>query len=447
VIEAAPTAPSAAPLSPRTATARRLTTVVNGVSRWLGLGSGTVIGGRTGLAIDPHLVERLSAGRRVVLVSGTNGKTTTTALLAAVLAAESAGGVVTNGTGSNMPAGHTAALAAGPRRGPVVLEVDEAYLPVTVARTSPAAVVLLNLSRDQLDRTNEVRMLAARWRDALGEATDTVVVANADDPLVAFAAGTAPHVVWVSAGMAWHADASGCPACDGRITFAEVPASPGPAGGWGCHCGHSRPAADLWVEGDDEGGAAVWADGRRLAVRLRIPGRFNRANAVVALGASEALGIPAERAFEAMADVREVAGRFTTADIDGVSTRLLLAKNPAGWSELLGLVCPGTTPVVVGINARVADGRDPSWLWDVEFERLAGRPVVATGDRCRDLSVRLRYAEVDHLTVADPVRAVEAAAALVLAASGPAAPAGAGPTGDVDFIGNYTAFTDLVRLA
>ena len=87
----------------------------------------------------------------------------------------------------------------------------------------------------------------------------------------------------------------------------------------------------------------------------------------------------------------------------------MLAKNPAGWQELLGLVRPGTGPVVVAINARIADGRDPSWLWDVPFEQLAGRPVVATGERCLDLSVRLRYAEVEHTTVADSVAAVRSA--------------------------------------
>ena len=112
----------------------------------------------------------------------------------------------------------------------------------------------------------------------------------------------------------------------------------------------------------------------------------------------------------------------------------MLAKNPAGWAELLALVCPGTTPVVVSINARVADGRDPSWLWDVPFEKLAGRMVVATGERCRDLAVRLRYAEVDHTTMADPLAAVAAA--------------GREAEGDgrVEFIGNYTAFHDLLAL-
>jgi len=437
------------------------TRTVNVVSRRLELGSGTVIGGRVGLALDPRLLEHLSAGRKVALVSGTNGKTTTTRLLAVALGESS----VTNATGSNMPAGHVAAMASGPPGTPAVLEVDEGYLPQLVRSLRPEAVVLLNLSRDQLDRTNEVRMLAGRWREALAGATGTTVVANADDPLVVWGAGAAPHVVWVAAGLAWRLDAVGCPACEGRITFggtaavglgphgSEEPGLGRPGGdnrtaavglgrpggdsgtAWSCSCGFARPHLDVWVaEGPRGGTEAVWSDGRRLPVVLGIPGRFNLTNAVLAAVAAEVLGVPADQALPAMAKVEEVAGRFTTRDIGGFPTRLMLAKNPAGWGELLDLVCPGTGPVVVGINARVADGRDPSWLWDVPFERLQGRPVVATGERCLDLSVRLHYAEVPHRTVRDPVEAVGAAAG------------GVAPKGSrIEFIGNYTSFFDVLE--
>jgi UDP-N-acetylmuramyl tripeptide synthase len=132
-----------------------------------------------------------------------------------------------------------------------------------------------------------------------------------------------------------------------------------------------------------------------------------------------------------MESVEEVAGRFTVRSFGDVRARLMLAKNPAGWDELLELVSGGEAPLVVSINARVADGADPSWLWDVPFERLAGRPVVATGDRYRDLSVRLQYAEVAHTTEPNPAEAVVAAAD--------------GSPDVVDVIGNYTAFNDLLE--
>ncbi len=398
------------------------TRVVNAASRRLGRGQGTVAGGRAGLRIDRRLLEHLSAGRQITLITGTNGKTTTTRLLTVALGAMG-DAVVSNETGSNMPPGHVAALAGkgAPR---AVLEVDEVYLPRVLAATSAAAVVLLNLSRDQLDRTNEVRMVAGRWRAALAAAPHTHVVANADDPLVVWGAGAARDVHWVGAGLRWQLDAGGCPSCEGRIEFRD--------GTWACTgCGFARPTpeAELVVASD---GAAkgVWGDGRTHPVRLALPGRFNQANALMAAVAAETCGVDAVAALEAMEAVDQVAGRFTVRAFGDVRARLMLAKNPAGWDELLDLVTESDAPLVVSINARVADGADPSWLWDVPFELLEGRTVVATGDRVRDLSVRLHYAGVTHATEADPVQAVRAAAD--------------GTTAVVDVIGNYTAFHDLL---
>jgi UDP-N-acetylmuramyl tripeptide synthase len=396
--------------------------LVNAASRALGRGQGTVAGGRVALALDPGLVGRLARGRPVGVVSGTNGKTTTTALLAAALEGSGAGPVVSNDTGSNMPAGHAAALARGPHRGPVVLEVDEGYLPGVLDEVSPAVAVLLNLSRDQLDRTNEVRMVAGRWRRAL-EGRDLTVVANADDPLIVFAASGAPRVVWVAAGGRWRADAAGCPSCGGRIEGGTA---------WACACGFARPAPDAWLEEEGATPVAVLPGGRRVPLSLALPGRFNRANALMAAVAAIALGAEGAQALAAQAAVGQVAGRFTTPVVAGVPTRLLLAKNPAGWAELLDLLSEDDGPVVVGINARTADGHDPSWLWDVPFEELAGREVVATGERARDLAVRLHYAEVAHETVPDQLAAVTRAAR---------------HGRPVEYVGNYTAFHDLLARA
>jgi UDP-N-acetylmuramyl tripeptide synthase len=158
--------------------------------------------------------------------------------------------------------------------------------------------------------------------------------------------------------------------------------------------------------------------------------------------AAEACGVDPLAALEAIESVEQVAGRFTVRGFGDVRARLMLAKNPAGWEELLDLVVQDDAPLVVSINARVADGADPSWLWDVPYERLAGRRVVATGDRYRDLSVRLQYAGVDHATEADPVAAVLAAARGGTDAGAEADAASAEAA--VDVIGNYTAFYDLL---
>jgi UDP-N-acetylmuramyl tripeptide synthase len=237
-------------------------------------------------------------------------------------------------------------------------------------------------------------------------------------------------VHWVGAGLRWQHDAVGCPSCEGRIEFGE--------GTWSCRdCGFARPEVEVdLVAGGGSGGhgvpTAVWADGRRRELRLALPGRFNQANALLAAVAAEACGIDAAAALDAMASVQEVAGRFTVRSFGTARARLMLAKNPAGWDELLDLVVGSRAPLVVSINARVADGADPSWLWDVPFERLAGRTLVATGDRYRDLSVRLQYAEVAHTTEPLPAGAVVSAA-------------GGGPEVLVDVIGNYTAFHDLLE--
>ena len=410
------------PLARRARVAAGAAVTVSAASRWLGRGEGSVIGGRVGLLLEPELLGQLAAGRPVALVSGTNGKTTTTRLLAAALAR--AGPVATSTAGANLPPGLAVALARSPAGAPAVLEVDEAYLGAVGQAVAPRVVALLNLSRDQLDRVGEVRMVANRWRRAL-PGLETTVVANADDPLVVWAAGAAAKVVWVAAGLLWQSDAVGCPACDGQIVFSAPDRADPASSPWACSCGFARPQPDARLVGDE----LVTADGRRLAVALALPGRANRANAAMAAVAAGVLGTDEAEALRSMAPVADVEGRFAVVDHGGVRARLLLAKNPAGWTELLDMLDGGGGPVVIGINARIADGHDPSWLWDVAFERLAGRVVVATGDRRRDLAVRLAYAGVAHRTVADQL--------VALGASGAAG---------VEYVGNYTAFQDLRRL-
>lgn len=425
----------------------------NRLSRALGRGRGTVAGGRVGLALDPRLLGELARDRRVALVTGTNGKTTTTRMLVAALGGGSRR-IATNDTGANMPAGHVAALAGSPPGTDAVLEVDEGYLGALIEQTTPRAVVLLNLSRDQLDRISEVRMLAERWRSALGalprgsddpDSLGTVVVANADDPLVAWAAEDAPNVVWVGAGQVWRNDAVGCPACGGGIDYS-------PNGEWRCdRCELARPKLSAWVEGSE----LVTAGGDRDRIDIRLPGQFNRANAGMVAMAAQAMGefeqagggdrassepaLTPAAALARLSELAEVEGRFALATRRGATVRLLLAKNPAGWTAIFDLLEEderGDGPVVLSINARIADGHDPSWLWDVPFERLAGRQVVVTGDRRSDLAVRLRYAEVDCVVVPDPIDALDS----VIEAS---STTGAGDPRTIDFVGNYTAFAEL----
>ncbi|MFZ1063474.1 MAG: MurT ligase domain-containing protein [Acidimicrobiales bacterium] len=378
---------------------------LNWASRAAKRGAGTVAGGRLGLALSPDLLASLARGRSTILVSGTNGKTTTTALVAAGWG----GDVVTNETGSNMPPGHVAALA-GSRSSRVVLEVDEAWLGSVLEQVGARVVVLLNLSRDQLDRANEVRKLADRWRHALARHDELVVVANANDPLVVWAASDASNVRWCDVPTPWLDDARSCPQC--TLALEHV------GGTWRCSCGFAKPTVvtTSLVDG-------LVIAGTRHEMRLALPGAFNEANAAMALTALVEVGEDAVVALARMSDVAAVAGRFTLRRWSGRTVRLLLAKNPAGFDALLSALEPDASDVWIAINARVADGHDPSWLYDVPFEKLRGHLVWCLGDRRLDLATRLHYAEVSYRVV-DDVQALPEDAQ------------------SVPLIANYTAFSE-----
>ncbi len=288
------------------------------VSRRLGLGAGGIIGGRVTLALDPHALSRLAAGRSVALVSGTNGKTTTSHLLAGLLGG--VGLVAHNATGANMPDGVVAALTASAGARHAVLEVDELHVAAVAEAVDPQVIVLLNLSRDQLDRGSEVRGVAAALSGALIRHPRTVVVANVDDPMVVWAASAAARTVWVGAGSSWSGDTLGCPRCGEALEVADER--------WRCRCGLVRPHPHWQI--DHIAGTVVSGNGPPIPVPLQLPGRFNLGNAALALAAAAALGNDAAAAAGRVAALDNVGGRYGTVHHHGYLLRLLLAKNPAG---------------------------------------------------------------------------------------------------------------------
>jgi UDP-N-acetylmuramyl tripeptide synthase len=383
------------------------------VSRTVRRGSGTVMGGRVLQAAAPAAVRILAGGRHTTLVTGTNGKTSITALTVAALGGA---GVGSNQDGANTAAGIAGTLATTDARR-LVLETDEGWLPWAVRETRPAVVVLANLSRDQLSRHHEVGALAATWRAALAGAP--AVVANADDPAVVRAALAARHQVWVGLGSRWHEDSQVCPACGGRCLATTSD--------WRCtRCSLRRPAPAWWLADD-----VLHGPGVAVPLRLDLPGHFNRANAALAVVAAvTGSGVGPEEAAARLRDVRSVAGRYELVHFRGHDLRLLLAKNPAGWLELLDVLGEQQGPVLLLFNADGVDGRDPSWLYDVSFASLRGRLVLVQGRRATDLVVRLEH---------DGVRAEAVAGALADAVW--RLPAGQ----VVDVVGNYTAFRRALR--
>jgi lipid II isoglutaminyl synthase (glutamine-hydrolysing) len=402
------------PLSPRAKLAVTAGKVAAAVSRTAGRGSGSVIGGKVALRLDPDLLARLARHLDVVLVSATNGKTTTTRLIAEALRAN--GPVVSNALGANMPAGITSALAGGSDARYGVIEVDEKYLATVARDVRPKAIALLNLSRDQLDRAAETRMLAERWREGLA-GTEAVVIANADDPLVAWAASSCPTVVWVAAGQEWKDDAWSCPSCGGVLHR--------PGDDWLCaECGFRRPRATWALSGD----YVLDPNGTAWPMSLQLPGRANKANATTSAAVAAVFGVAPKVALDRMQAVTAVAGRYDVVQYLGRDLRLLLAKNPAGWLETFSLIDPPPTPVLLSVNALAADGTDTSWLWDVDYPRLAGHPIHVIGQRRLDLAVRLEVAGLPFRVFATVDEAVRSA-----------------PPGRIECIANYTAFQQLRR--
>jgi UDP-N-acetylmuramyl tripeptide synthase len=395
----------------------RLATTIGGaagrVSRVTGRGDGSVIGGVLGLRVEPDLLRILAADRQIVLVSATNGKTTTTRLVAAALGALGQD-VASNAFGANMDAGLVSALGRAPSAPFGVLEVDERHLAAVIDATRPKVVALLNLSRDQMDRAAEIWLVARRWREALAGA-DCEVIANADDPLIAWAAGTARHVTWVAVGQRWHEDSWCCPECGSHLRRDEL--------GWRCgECGFARPRASWVLDGE----AVIDATGRAAKLSLELPGRANRANAVVALAVGAFFGATVHQMLPRLRTVKSVAGRYTRVERKGRQLRLLLAKNPAGWLEAFDVLSPAPAPVMLSVNAQGPDGRDTSWLWDVDYRVLRGRPVFVGGQRRIDLAVRLEADEVPFVLVNDVDDAVSKVEA-----------------GALDVIANYTAFQQI----
>ncbi|WP_290714101.1 MULTISPECIES: MurT ligase domain-containing protein [Gordonia] len=397
----------------------RLALVAAASARWAsrtaGRGKGSMIGGLVAAKVDPSIMSRLGLGRRTALVTGTNGKSTTTRMLAAALAGVAP--VATQADGANMDAGIIATLSLTRGKPLAVLEVDELHVPHVAAALNPEVLVLLNLSRDQLDRVGEINIIERRLRAGIAEHPRLTVIANCDDVLVTSAAFDAPNVVWVAAGAGWVGDSVSCPRTGEPIIRSAD-------GDWRSTGDNSfrRPAPDWWF--DDEN--VYGPDGFTAPLNPAVPGRANRGNATQAVAAAVAMGADPALATQAVGTVGEIAGRYGVTTHGDHTVRMLLAKNPAGWQEALSMIDQDAPGLVIAVNGQVPDGEDLSWLWDVRFEAFESMQVIAAGERSADLGVRLLYAGVEHTTIPDPLRAIAAC-----------------PPGRVEVLANYTAFRDL----
>lgn len=404
----------------RLSTAIVLGKATAGLSRLMRLGGGTTLPGRIARGIAPAVMSSLAGQlpQGSVLITGTNGKTTTTRLIAQICT--EAGLVpVHNRAGANLAAGIAAALVEGasiegvPRGDIGVFEVDEATLPRIREALTPRVLVFTNLFRDQLDRYGEIDLVADRWRAVVDTLPrDIPIVFNADDPLVADVAAQYPGPRYpfgiqdqslALPAMEHAADARYCYRCGVPYRYEAVYF--GHMGIYRCpSCGMVRPtpvvaAMNVIRRGVDETEFTLQTPAGTVRVQIPLPGAYNIHNVLAAVAATLAMDIPLATIVRSLRTFAPAFGRAERIRVNGHRAILLLAKNPAGFNEVIrAVVSEAADPVhlMIAINDLTADGRDISWLWDVDFEILAGRVghIVVSGLRAEDMALRLKHAGV-----------------------------------------------------
>ncbi len=407
---------------PRTALAIVLGRASGGLARRLGISGGTSLPGLVAQYADPQLIRRLAAQAQhgCVVVTGTNGKTTTSGLVAYTLRAAGLR-IWRNREGSNLArgiattllrrAGASGRLADG-GDGAFVLEVDEAAFARIATDLQPRVVLVTNLFRDQLDRYGEVDTVAERWRASLRTLPATTILAlNADDPAVAaLGDGYAGTTLYYGVEQTpTHADSDSvaqvidtrtCPRCRTPLTFA--PRFYSHIGHWACPgCGYSRPTPQVRAQvisaGLDASRFLLETPQGAAEVSVGLPGLYNVYNALAAATAGVAMAAPLDAIVTGLARFTPAFGRAEEIVADGRKIRILLAKNPTGLNEVLRALssdhAAGKKRLLMLLNDRAADGEDVSWIWDADFEQLAGATsyLGAGGMRAYDLALRLKY--------------------------------------------------------
>ena len=429
--------------------------LVGRLSRAVGRGGGTTLPGKLLWKVDPGALDALAAKlpAGVAIVSATNGKTTTSAMLARVLGSRYR--LAWNNSGANLASGVASTLLSANEADLGLLEVDEFALPEVMQRVRPRVVSLGNLFRDQLDRYGELEHIAERWRAAVARLPPTsTLVVNGDDPLVAdLADGRAAALRFgvddprlARPALQHAADSKYCIRCGEPYDYAA--AYVGHLGDYRCpNCGHGRPALDVVARSIDLQAldASVFdlvTPAGTVRVRLPLPGLYNVYNALAAAASALALDASLDEIAAGLGAFTAAFGRFERIEAGGRQILMLLIKNPAGANEAIRTLEEGGVPanLVIALNDRIADGRDVSWIWDVDFEPLLEgvERIVASGERAAELALRFTYAGFppERLEVIPELRAaLDRGLELV--------PAG----GELGLLPTYTAMLELRQIA
>ena len=409
------------PLSAEIAVAR----AAGRLSRLAGAGGGTTVPGKVLWKLDPGAIDRLAARLPLgsAVISATNGKTTTAAMAASILRERLR--LAHNSSGANLVSGVASTLLDARAAELGLFEVDEAALPEVLLRVKPKAVCLCNLFRDQLDRYGELEHVAERWRSAVRALPgDAALAVNGDDPQVGELARERPRALVFGVddlsaarpSLQHAADSKYCVRCGAPYEYDA--AYVGHLGDYRCPaCGHSRPpldvvAREIEVNGLESVSFRLVTPSGTSKVRLRVPGLYNVYNALAAASLALSLGATLDDVVSGLESFNAAFGRFERISVGDRGLLMLLIKNPAGANEAVRTIVDGGTRsvAVIALNDAIADGRDVSWIWDVDFEPLIAdlTRLVATGDRAAELALRFKYGGLDTGAI-DVVPSLESA--------------------------------------
>ena len=374
-------------------------------------GGGSSLPGKVALKLNKNILTKLAQGWHVVLVTGTNGKTTTSDMIVKALQADGLT-VINNSAGANMTPGIVAAFIKyykffdkRPNRY-AVIEVDEGYMRQITSMLTPAMIAVTNIFRDQLDRFGETTTTYKLILDAIKNVPDTELILNGDESML----GNMPvpneclyygFEHYGKPEIAANTESIFCRDCKTKYEYESIVFNH--LGNYSCpNCGHSRPELDYTITDVrlSPSGSRVLVNGDEVAVG--VPGLYNIYNAITAYAVADQLGVKKSTINQSLATQENKFGRFELVDVDEKQMRLLLIKNPAGCNQCIDTVAIDEEEVSLMflLNDKYADGRDVSWIYDAHFEKLAGMnisKVIIGGDRAYDMAIRLKVAGLDKV--------------------------------------------------
>ncbi|MDO8269943.1 MAG: MurT ligase domain-containing protein [Candidatus Levybacteria bacterium] len=361
--------------------------------------SGSTWPGHVALKADRSLIRKVfkkNPGLKLILIAGTNGKTTTTKVLTHILESSNIS-VLANVAGANLLNGLASLLVkhinlqGTLKHKALLFEVDENSLPLVLEEIStPDAIIFLNLFRDQLDRYGEVNVTSQKWKSAIEKlSAKTLIIGNADDPQIAYISSFSKNKFFYTIDnkfknekeLAHAVDSTTCPKCNNQLSYERISYSH--LGNFACsNCEFKSPKAKQYI------------------FQTKLMGTYNKYNVSSAiLAADKVFGINPYTSIETLKNFVPAFGRQEVIEIDNKKIMILLSKNPTGLNESIEVCLTNkSSTILLLLNDRIPDGRDISWIWDVDFEKLknSNAKIYVSGDRAYDMANRLFFEGIAH---------------------------------------------------